>query len=311
MPLSSTWYVPLAVLSGAGFAVLAISYRMGQPKGIAPIHIIVVCSLIGAAVLGVKSLASPWGEVPAWVLLAAVIVGASQYLIVLLAKAALQMGPVSALACILSMSFLPVSLYANRVFGERVAPLQYAAFPLAVISIVAASLSSRQQTSAARVATGKPKVSLRYGLVLVAILLVNTLPFVMIKELGTRKFASVPEQTYMARFGDIYFFTFYMVLAACTAAHLGIRRQFHPNVRAVLALGALAGLGSVIGILGLEACADGPTATVFTLNNVSTVVVTAIVSAIFFGEGRRLTWYATVICGVLAMVLAKLNEILN
>ena len=303
MQVPEAWYVPVAVLSGVAFALLPISYRIGKPKRISPIHIVMVCALIGAGFFAVKLAAASWADVPAWVILAGAGVGVSQYFIILLVRSALHKGPVSAIACVLSISFVPVTVYSHFVFGEQIRMLQYLAFPLAAGSIVAASFGADK----AGTGLDQSRASSGYGLILLAMLVINTIPFVMIKELGTRQWAG---RSHMVMFGDAYFLLFYAALAVCTGLHLAIRRQFHSAKWAVLGLGALAGLGSLVGIVGLASCSAGPTATVFTLNNVSTVVATAVIAALFFGEGRSLAWYVTVICGVLAVVVSKLDAIL-
>lgn len=312
MSLLSIGYIPLAVISGAAFALLALSYRIAQPRGVSAIHIIAIVCLVGAAFFAVLCARNPAPPPPAWVLLLACSMALSQYGILLLVPRALALGPVSALGCVLSMAFLPVIVYAHFAFGDRVTTMQWSAFPLALGCIAAASFTSgglRGPMERMSLAALRPGVSVLYPLILLVVFLGNSAPFVAFKELGAHP--SALGGSVMDRFGETYFLTFYSALGCATALHVLLRRAWPPSTKAWLGLGLLGAVGSVVGIACLKLAVAGPTASIFMLNNVTTVVVTAVAAAIFFGEGRSLAWFLTVGCGLAAVVLAKLDEVLR
>ena len=311
MQLTEAWHVPVAMLSGVSFSLLGISYRLGKPRGVTPSHVIVVCALIGTAFFAIKSVASPWAELPARVVLGGLVSGGTQYAVVLLVKIALHLGPLSALTCALAIAFLPTSVYAYFAFGEALAPLQYAAFPLALACVVFASLGRKDLLAPGQPDDGTCYASVRYGLLLLLIVLANSVAFIVLKEMATRRYAAPAGVTYLQRFGDVYFVFFYGMLGLCASVHLLIRRDLPRPLRPAILLGCLGGVGSVGGIVTIAACASGPAATVFTASNVSMVGSTALVSALFFGEKRTFHWYATVACGVLTVAAARLDQMLK
>lgn len=313
MSLSSIGYIPLAIISGAGFALLALSYRIAQPRGVSAIHIIAMVCPAGAAYFAVLCAANPAPPPPAWVLLLACSMALCQYIIILLVPKALELGPVSALGCVLSMAFLPVIVYAHFAFGDSVTGMQWAAFPLAVGCIAAASFTSggvRRAEEPQALPVPRQGVSrLQYPLILLVLFLGNSAPFVAFKELGAQP--SSLGGSIMDRFGETYFLTFYSALGCATALHVLLRRAWPASTKAWLGLGLVGAIGSVVGIACLKFAVAGPTASIFMLNNVTTVVVTAVAAAIFFGEGRSLAWFLTVGCGLAAVILAKLDEVLR
>ena len=83
MPAMQNFHAPLAILAGILFAVLGVSYRLGQTRGVTAIHIIVIDGIAGCLYFGLQSIHAPWSEVPPAVLLAGACVGFSQYLCLL------------------------------------------------------------------------------------------------------------------------------------------------------------------------------------------------------------------------------------
>jgi hypothetical protein len=152
---------------------------------------------------------------------------------------------------------------------------------------------------------GGPKTAALYGLILLLLFVLNAIPWTVIKDLGSRP--AQAGKTCMDLYGGIYFLCFFAAMGACCLLHMVIFRSYPSRPVTMLWVGLMASAGSVLGIAATAACAAGPAATVFMLNNVSTVVATAVIAAAFFREGRTIGWYVTVACGILAVVLGRMG----
>jgi drug/metabolite transporter (DMT)-like permease len=292
----------LAVLSGMCFSVVAIAYRLGAPRGVGPVHIMGTASLVGSAFFGVRALAAldggPSGPVVALGLLA----GVTQYMLLPLIRAALRVGPLSPLWCVLMLSFIPVTLYSCVALGERLVPLQYGAMAAAVVCVVMACVG-KEPSRRPGVGPARPLHRLRYGAVLAAMLLVGAVSPTCLKELSAR--GDGAGATLLARYRDLFLAMLYVGIAVCAAGDVLLTRGRPASWRLTGLLGAMAAAGSLAGMSLLVRAAVLPAAVVFTLNSVSSIVFTAVVAAVWLGERRTRSWYATLGCGILAVALAN------
>jgi len=290
----------LAILAGMCFSIVAIAYRLGAPRGVGPVHVMGTCSLLGAAFFGVQALGAPGGSVPPLVVALGLLAGATQYALLPIIRAALRLGPLSPLWCVLMLSFIPTTLYAALVLGETLGPLNYAAMAAALLCVGLACVG--KGGSAAGVGTG-PRHRLRYAAMLAAMLMIAAVAGACLKELDSR--GDGAGGSLLARHRDAYIATLYLAIAACAVADVALTRGRPASWRWTLGLGMMAAAGSLTGMSFLVRAAVLPAAVVFTLNSVSSIVFTALVAAALLGEKRTWSWYATLACGLLAVALSN------
>ena len=298
----------LAALSGMCFSVMGFAYRVGAGRGVSAIHVVGVCGVVGTVVFGARALAGIDGA-PPLVLGLGLAAGVTQYGVAHLLRTAIRLGPLSPMWCVLMLGFIPVTAYAYVALGEAPSALQYAAVAAGVGCVVAASLTKRGMPNPKGEAPPKEPHRLRYAALLVALLLLNSVSNVCVKELATRPDGG--GATLMARFNDVFLAVLYAGIAVSVALRQAVTRDRLPPWRWTLVLGGAAAGGSVAGMFLLVRCAVLPAAVVFTVNSVASIVFTAVVVAMFMGEARTRSWYAALACGVLAVVLANGQGILE
>jgi len=290
----------LAVLSGMCFSIVAIAYRLGATRGVGPVHVMGTCSLMGTVLFGAKALASG-GGMPVLVPALGLLAGATQYMLLPLIRAALRLGPISPLWCVLMLSFIPTTFYSCVALGERLAPLQYAAMAAAVLCILLACVGKGGSPVPGAGSAAPHRI--RYAAVLVTMLLVGCISGSCMKELDWH--GDGVGGTLLARHRDTFLATLYLGIAFCAVADHVLTGKRPASWRWTAALGAMAAAGSLTGMALLVRAAALPAAVVFTINAVSSIVFTAIVAAALLGERRSWSWYATLACGILAAALAN------
>jgi multidrug transporter EmrE-like cation transporter len=137
---------------------------------------------------------------PPRVWLWAVATGLTQYAAVNLVKWALKKGPLSALWCAISLSFLPVVAWSYAYFGETLTLTKSLAILLAIGCVFVSSRLSKPDSSTPPAA--KPKFNFLYGLILVAIIVLNCLTYVGSKDLAMWHLDG--GQSYIDAFGGGY-----------------------------------------------------------------------------------------------------------
>ena len=304
MLAASPWLVTLPVATGVGFALIAIAYRLGQTRGVGPPQIVLLISVAGGAYFAIAGWPLDLAGLPPLVLAFGIGAGLAQYLTVKLIRPILDRGPLSPLWCAMSLYFLPASLYAYVVWGERMRAHQYAAIAAAVACVAIASIG-QGRNAPARAAHPRPERSARtkflYGLMLAGALVSNSVLATCIKDLGARPAAD--GRTYMEHYGRLMYLLFYVSLGAAILPDLLITRAYRVSVRSSLLLGLLGSAGSIGGLLALRACAASPAGVVFTIAGVTSILTVAVVSVLALGEKAD----ATVATGLLAVILANLS----
>ena len=139
MHIPNSWLIPVAGLSGVAFSLIGISYRMGQPRGIAPGHVMACIAAAGIVIFGVQSAGLPLADVPLLVIALGVAAGLTQYVLVRIMKAALRMGPLSPAWCALALSFLPTIAFSSISLGEKLGLMHGLALIAGIACVLAAS----------------------------------------------------------------------------------------------------------------------------------------------------------------------------
>jgi drug/metabolite transporter (DMT)-like permease len=299
--MNDSYLLLLAVVSGMSFSLVGLSFRCGITRGAEPIHLTVFTALSGALFYGIRVWASSDGPIPPLVIAMAVAAGLGQYVIARLMKVALGLGPLSPLWCATMLSFVPAIAYASIVLGEPFTPLHLLAVAAATGSVV---FAGRAQGAAAKAqADGGEVKPFRYAAVLVAILALNSLPGIALKEMGMRVDAA--GATYLSRHTDAFFAFFFLSMGIGVVTDIVIARRRPESLRWVMVLGGVTSFAAVVGTLMLGWCAMLPAAAVFTANSVASILFTAVMAALIFRETRTPAWYATLACGALAIALTN------
>jgi len=139
MSLPHSFLIPVAGLSGVAFSLIGIAYRMGQPRGIVPAHVMACIAAVGSVVFGVRAAMLPLADVPLVVIGLGVAAGVTQYVLVRVIKAALDKGPLSPAWCALTLSFLPTVAFSSIFLGERVTLMHGLALVAGIACVLAAS----------------------------------------------------------------------------------------------------------------------------------------------------------------------------
>jgi drug/metabolite transporter (DMT)-like permease len=294
----------LACVSGIGFSLIGVAYRLGVTRHIHPLHVVAGAAVVGSVAFGIPA-ARLSGHVPPVVWVLAVGSGISQYAMMHLVRAALRRGPLAALSCASMLNFILVILYAVAFLGERLTRAQPLAIGCAVVCVLLAAAQAGP-AGAHRLAAGGGRARLAYAGILLLLLALNSVMSVAMKDLSARPDPS--GGALFARYRDVFLAAMYVSLLAAALADSVIARRRPPSWRATLGLGALAGAGSAVGMGLLSRCVTLPAALVFTVNSVTAILSTACIATVWLGERRSPAWYATLVAGLLAVLFASAGQ---
>lgn len=290
----------LPILSGIAFALVGVAYRRGQERGVPALHIVFHMGVWGALFFLIEGEADQWREAPGFVFAVGLAAGVTQWMTAFLIGVTLQLGPLSPMWCALNLTFVPVTLYSALAFGESVSPVKMLGLALAVLAVVLASLRVREPREKMLRRVTAPI----YGLLLAALLLVNSVMHASIKHLGT---VTLPSgETAMEGFRAVFFVCVYIAMIVPIGAEHMIRRDGRAFSRSGWIWGSVAGVGSIGGVGFLALSAHLPGAVVFTLSAVFSLLGGTVASVLLFGERATPGWWAMIICAVAAVVLVSL-----
>jgi hypothetical protein len=295
----------LPTLAGISFSVIAVAYRLGQSRGIAPLDLLGLCAAAGTAVFAVLFVRSglPLGSLPIHLWIWGILGGLGQYAAVKMLAEGLRLGPLSPLWCMLSLAFVPTLVYSAMFLGEGLRPLQYAALAASILCVISASAkpempgasSGRRQDLPAR---------LLYLVLLVAILVTNSLLPIGQRVLNAGTTAQGDSNPGSGHFLLMLCYLTLMLSVALDAVL--VKRTAFPR-RTWLLLGLLTAAGSICGLGLLNMCASS--AIVFAVQGIVSIVLVAVISVLAFRENTSASWYGTIVLGVLAVTLANWNAV--
>jgi drug/metabolite transporter (DMT)-like permease len=233
----------------------------------------------------------------------------TQYLAVKLVAMGLKAGPLSPVWCAVSLTFVPVTLYATAVFSEPLGAMRGLGVVAAMGCVVMASMG--QDEAAGRAGLSSWRGRALYGALLVTILLANSVSDVAMKEMGTRTVSGVAgAASYVKQYGDLFVTLLYAFLAAGVVGDMVVRRKGREpgmatgRLKVALGLGVVAAVGSIGGIWLTQQFAGSHAAMAFTVRGAASILAASVVSVIAFRERFSRRWVGTVGLGVLAVVMA-------
>ena len=295
-----------AALSGIGFALIGVAYRIGQARGITPISILMIACIGGVGYFsrqsnGVSLQSVPW---VVWVL--AIAAGIGQVLTVLLVPVALRYGPLTPLWCAVSLSFIPVTLLAHFLWGEGASAMQWLGVLMGAACVVISAFA-QHPTPGLRQNPARPgaRAILLYAGLLALVLVSNSLLTIGMKYLGLAHWQG---RTLGAAFSNIFLVGSYAALLLGMLLHQAVMRVTFSW--RVLPLGLLAMLGSVGGLALLSHCsALVPAALAFTASGIVSLLAIALIAVFAFRERANVVWYAMMGTGVAAVVLVNIGKV--
>ena len=301
----------LTVISGVGFGIIGIMFRMGQNRNVIPLHISMCMGIAGAIFFGVQV---NWGQffhLPLLVFLLPIISSFGNLASMHFTKVSLSKGPLSPLWCAMNLTFLTVVIYSSIVFSEAILPFQFAALVAGILCVIFASNLGNEPKSDNSDQSRSKKDKLIYAGALLIVLLGNSMAFVIIKDLGTRTIAPGISTTYLMEYRSSIFFMMYLSMAITCFALVVIQKAKPDSIGDLIKIGSIAAVGSIVGMLLLGFAAALPAALIFTINGMISILVGVIASVAAFGEKRTPAWYGTVGFGILAVILANLDKLLS
>ena len=288
----------LSIFAGFMFSIGGIAYKIGANGNARPIQCAVFLSAVGTVVFGVIG-CNEWSFCPFSLFLLSVVIGVTQYWVIVFLRWALNLGPLSPTWCAVSLGFIPVIIYSAVSCGEKISALQYLSIVATIGAIISASLSSHGGKSGS---SWKQKVL--YCIILVLLVIFNSTLSVGLKVAS--QFNVPGTSTSLSdRCGNVILSIVYCTIMVCGAIELTVGKNwvFNRNAfwgGALLALGASTGYG-----LQLFLVDKAPAVTVFALGNTVSILGTALMSVIFFKEKRSKAWYFTIGFSVLAILLNR------
>jgi len=222
---------------------------------------------------------------------------------------ALRMGPLSALWCAISLSFLPTLPYAYFMFGQGLYIFQYLGVIAAVGCVVSAAVANKAKPAEPAVPATplRPKVGTRlayFGL-LVLMMISNSVNNLAILDISNRHIDAAHT------LWDIHFqpflVIFYASLGGLCLCDLLYRRKFNVSAGNLLLLGLPAAFGSIAGLYlqGFASKLGG--AVSYAIAGAAGIVFAAAIGTVFFKEKRTALWYLTIGLGALAVVLGNIR----
>jgi len=299
--------VALAALSGISFSLIGITFRIGQNRGVIPLHISMCMGIAGAIFFGLQVNWSDFGGLPLFVWIMALLTTLGQIGAMHLVRICLGMGPLSPLWSAMNLTFLPVIMYSAIVFSEKISFTGYATLVAAVICVLFASQagdeSPAKDDSSSKSGLGKKSI---YGGLLLLVLLGNSMVFIVLKDLGTRMIDTSSEMTYLSAYMPPIYFLMYSSLALFSGITAWMQKAVPNRYSDLVWLGIMAATGSISGLLLIKTCMSLPGSLLFTINGMLTILGGVIASVIFFGESMKPSWWGTVGFGLLAVFLANM-----
>ena len=288
----------LSIFAGFMFAIGGIAYKIGANGNARPIQCAVFLSAVGTIVFGIIG-CNEWNFCTLPVYLTGIVIGVTQYWVIVFLRWALQLGPLSPTWCAVSLGFIPVIIYSALSCGEKLSLYQYFSIVSTIGAIVSASLSSNGGKSGT---TWKQKVL--YCIILVLLVIFNSTLSVGLKVASQ---IDVPgtSMTLCDRCGNVILALVYCTIMVCGVIELTVGKSWVFNRKAfwggaLLALGASTGYGLQLYLVGKASAV-----TVFALGNTVSILGTALMSAIFFKEKRSKAWYFTIGFSILAILLNR------
>lgn len=294
----------LACLAGLCFAAIGVAYRLGQPRGITPAHIMFWAAIVAIAFFAARTPPATWAAAPRSVWTWAIIAGLGQYGCLHLANKALRLGPLSPCWCASNLTFLVTAVVAALFLNERVTSLQCLGLATGIGAVLAGVWSVPPAPAAgARAAPGGLGRRLEYALVLGLLLILNSLAPIAIKALNHNPLPGGGNA--MDRFSGVFTTVFYVSFWLSMLTEIGVGGRWRRPDLPLVGLAALAAGGSIVGFLLWCYCAELPAAVLFTLSAITNIISAGLVSVTLFRERASAFWFLMMGLAVATVLLLR------
>ena len=174
----------ITIISGIGFGLIGIMFRLGQNKNVIPIHISMIMGLAGALFFGVQVNWNQFFNLPLLVISLPILAAIGNLISMHFTKVSLSKGPLSPLWCAMNLTFLTVVIYSTFMFSEKILFFQYIALITGILCVTFASSLGNSGEDDEKKRSSKD--NLIYAGALLIVLIGNSAAFVVIKDLSTR-----------------------------------------------------------------------------------------------------------------------------
>lgn len=285
--------------AGLSYALAGIGHKITSTYGnVTTIQNAAFCSVCGVVLFGIRG-TTEFATFSPDLLILAVIIGVTQYLGMIFLNTALKIGPLSPAWCAISLVFMPAVIFSAVVFGEPLTQWHIVSLIFICCAIYFASGNGKQQKE-----MKGWRAKLLYGTVLSAMLLSCSLCSIGLK-VAFYHHVTGHEQTLLAESKELLMGMMYLCLGICCCIHLTLTKTWVFN-RAGWTGGALVSVCTLGAYLLQLMIMELPAAIVFAMTYSVSVLVSGILSTVFFREKRTLNWYLTLVCAVTAILLMLL-----
>lgn len=292
----------LAVSAGLCAAVMGVAIRLGTNRGAHLVHLYLFVGAGGVLCFLPGAIAAGWP--PARVLAAGAVAGLSQYLGLPLVRMALARGPLTSVWSAASLGFLPVSLYAVAVLGERLTSGGAVSLAAGVGCVLLASTLQPEPSGQPARRQGKA-----FAAMLAGILLLNAVAGMLMKHLSS--FPGARGDTLFREYQCAFLALVYGGIGAGVLLQMLWSRPAWTAPAASVVAGLVAAVGSLASLALVARVAHLPAAVVFTACNVSQVAGTFVLAAVLIGEPRTRRWYAALALALLAVLASQAEALLH
>ena len=282
-----------AALSGICFALIPLGIRAATSRGIEPRHLLLAAMPLCALVMLPGALARP---APITVWLIGLGVGIAQFGAIMILRWGLRYGPMSPLWCAQMLGFVVAVLWGWWSWSEMPTAGRWLAVGAALVSVVAASWSAKEEGTVAS------RRILPYAAALAAVWLLNGATNAAFKSL-----AMIPATgggDLMAAHGDAVLVAMYLTITAGATGDLALRPARAP-LAATLGFALLIAAGSLGGLKLLRLCLNAPAASVFTVNTAASLIAVTVLAWTFWRERPSGAGWISLACALAAVGAAS------
>jgi len=290
------------LLSGLLLSFIGIAIRIGAPRQVKTLPILLVCSVLGFIVYLPQSIDNIFSAPPRlyyWILLNTI----AQYSVFKTFSYCIGHGPLSPAWCALNLGFITAIVLSYFFHDESISTVQLGGISAAMGCVILGSIGQKNASSKSGITNGGSN-TITYGGALLFLILANGVSAFCLKDLNEAAYGA---STIMNEFRETFLTLLYLGMGLCITADLLIRSPGLPNLKWTISLGLAAGFGSVTGLYLLSICAQMNAAYVFTLSGTSSIIFVASLSLLFFGEKLTRIWAGTVGLGLLSVLLTNLH----
>ncbi len=300
-----------AAAAGICFSFYNICGRIAVGRGLHMLHLAAVIGILGGLWLtpgALADIARAGGGIPWFMMAMGAINGSIRYLGTIVWNRALNLGPLTPLACATNLGFIMTIPSVWIFHGQKSSLVHWAAVALAFLTVVLAAKANAESGGKSGLAAGAPgggakKISPVYLLVLLLSWVAGGLGNVIIKE--TDLLHAPNGQSYLDLYGSVFWMCEYYALGVLAGLDRLVAKSRPANWPLALGLGLVVAATAITGMAFLRMGITLHPAIYFSTSNVTAILFSVLVGALVFMEKRVVWWYLTAVVSVAVVLLAN------